>query len=71
MGIVTTMCPTSGKQVSTGVNLDRRAFRMLPANRHFSFHCWLCGHEHEWTTRWATLVEERDPALADALPHSE
>jgi hypothetical protein len=28
----------------------------------------LCGHEHEWATRWATLVEERDPALADALP---
>ena len=48
MGIVSTMCPTTGKQVSTGVNLDRRAFRMLPASRHFSFHCWLCGHEHEW-----------------------
>ena len=71
MGIVSTMCPTTGKQVSTGVNLDRRAFRMLPASRHFSFHCWLCGHEHEWTTGCATLVEERDTALADALPHSE
>jgi hypothetical protein len=71
MGIVTTTCPRTGKQVSTGVNLDRGAFRMLPANRHFTFHCWLCGHEHEWTTRWARLVEERDPALADALRHTQ
>jgi len=71
MAIVTTMCPRTGKRVSTGIYLDGRAFRMLPATRHFAFHCWLCGHEHEWSTRWATLIEERDPALVDALSHSE
>jgi hypothetical protein len=71
MGTVTTMCPRTGKQVSTGVKLDRLAYRMLPATRHFVFNCWLCGHEHEWSKRWAVFVEEGDPALADALPHSD
>ena len=71
MGTVTTMCPRSGKQVSTGVQLNGQAFRMLPANRRFGFHCWLCGHEHEWSRRWAVFVEEGDRALADTRPHLE
>ena len=71
MGTVTTMCPSTGKRVSTGVKLGRQAFRMLPATRHFVFHCWLCGHEREWSRRWAVFVEEGDRALADALPHSD
>jgi hypothetical protein len=71
MGIVTTMCPTTGKQVSTGAKINPLAFRMLPAARHFAFHCWLCGHDHEWSRRWAILVEDDAPELADMVPHSE
>jgi hypothetical protein len=59
MSIVTIMCPKTGKKVSTGVEMDRRAFRGLPLARHFVFHCWLCGQEHEWSKRWATLLDER------------
>jgi hypothetical protein len=70
MRTVTIMCPQTGKQVSTGVEMDLRAFQSLPPSRHFISHCWLCGHEHEWSKRWATLRDERDPVLADAAPHS-
>ena len=65
MGTVTVMCPHTGKQVSTGLELDRPAFTALPLTQHYVFHCWLCGHEHEWTRRWATLRDQRDPALAE------
>ena len=65
MGIVTTMCPRTGKQVSTGVRLNPSAFRMLPTTRHFAFHCWLCGQDHEWSRRWATLVDDNASKLAD------
>jgi hypothetical protein len=68
MAIVTIMCPRTGKHVSTGIELDRLAFNALPDTRHFATRCWLCGGEHEWSRRWATLVDERDPALADASP---
>ena len=47
MGTVTVMCPQTGKQVSTGLELDRFAFTALPLTGHFAFHCWICGHEHE------------------------
>ena len=68
MSTVTIMCPQTGKQVSTGVEMDRLAFTALPVTRHFSFHCWLCGGEHDWSRRWATLVDEHNPVLAEALP---
>ena len=68
MGTVTVMCPQTGKQVSTGLELDRLAFTALPLTRHFVFHCWICGREHEWTRRWATFCDQRDLALADAPP---
>ena len=66
MGTVSVMCPQTGKQVSTGLELDRLGFTALPLTRHFAFHCWICGREHEWTRRWATLHEQRDPEVADA-----
>ena len=68
MGTVTIMCPRTGKQVSTGVEMDTRAFRSLSATQHFAFRCWLCGHEHEWSKRWATLVSQYDRELAERYP---
>jgi len=67
MPLVTIMCPTTGRRTSTGVEMDRRTFNALPLNRHHSFHCWLCGHEHHWSRRWAMLVEDGDrAAMAEA-----
>jgi len=67
MSIVAIMCPRTGKQVSTGLEMDRLGFNALPGTRHFVFRCWLCGHEHQWSKRSATLVDQRDAALADSL----
>jgi len=57
MAIVIIMCPQTGKQVSTGVEMDRTGFNALSYSRRFVFHCWLCGREHEWSKRWASLPE--------------
>jgi hypothetical protein len=51
MAIVTIMSPRTGKQVSTGIDGSPRLFKALPSTRHFVFHCWRCGHEHEWSRR--------------------
>ena len=69
MAIITTLCSQTGKQVSTGSEMDAAAFNALPYSRHFVFDCWLCGDKHEWSRRWATLVDEADVA-ADAFPRS-
>jgi len=69
MGVVTIMCPRTGKQVSTGLSMDRLAFTAMPSSRRFVSRCWFCGKDHPWSKRWATLMESRDPALSDASPH--
>jgi hypothetical protein len=68
MAIVTIMCPRTGTQVSTGVEMDQRAFNALRHERHFSSRCWHCGGEHEWSRRWAILIEEHDLVFADPTP---
>ena len=68
MPFIAIMCPPTGKQVSTGVRMDRRAFDALPRTRQFQSRCWHCGRDHKWSARWATLIDERDPAFADATP---
>ena len=56
MGIVTILCPITGRQVSTGLEVDPSAFRAMP-NRQFTMRCWACGGEHIWSKRWATLAQ--------------
>jgi len=71
MAIIVTMCSQTGRQVSTGIEMDAASFNALPCTRHFAYDCWLCGNQHEWSRRWATLVDE--PGLdvaAQTLPHS-
>jgi hypothetical protein len=65
MAAVTIMCPQTGKHVSTGMEMDRARFNALSYSRRFVFHCWLCGREHEWSKRWATLAD-RDPNQSPA-----
>ena len=57
MGIITILCPRTGKQVSTGIELDRARFDRMRETR-YTMSCWLCGGEHVWSKRWATLVED-------------
>ena len=37
MAIVTVMCPQTGRQVSTGVDIDPAAFNVLPYSNHLRF----------------------------------
>lgn len=57
MGTVMILCTVTGRQVSTGVHLDRKTFAALPP-RQYVMHCWACGREHGWSRRWATYVAE-------------
>lgn len=57
MGMIIILCPRTGKQVSTGVELDKAHFDRMRETR-FTMSCWLCGQEHEWSKRWATFVED-------------
>jgi hypothetical protein len=56
MGVITILCPRTGKQVSTGIEIDRGHFERMRETR-FTMSCWLCGGEHVWSKRWATFVE--------------
>jgi endogenous inhibitor of DNA gyrase (YacG/DUF329 family) len=57
MGVITVQCPRTGKQVSTGIVIDRPQFDRMREKR-FTMTCWLCGGEHVWSKRWATFVED-------------
>jgi hypothetical protein len=57
MGVITILCPRTGKQVSTGVEIGRSQFDRMRESR-FAMTCWLCGGEHVWSKRWATFVED-------------
>jgi hypothetical protein len=61
MGSVTIMCPRTGQQVHTGVEMSRYEFDAMP-NIQATMHCWACGGEHNWSKRWATYVEGHAPA---------
>jgi hypothetical protein len=55
MGTLTILCTQTGRQVSTGVYVDRRAFNAMAMDQR-SVRCWACGGEHRWSKRWATLT---------------
>ena len=57
MGVITILCPRTGKQVSTGIEIDQDQFARMRETR-FTMSCWLCGGEHVWSKRWATFVED-------------
>jgi hypothetical protein len=57
MGVITILCPRTGKQVSTGIEIGRDQFARMRETR-FTMSCWLCGGEHVWSKRWATFLED-------------
>jgi hypothetical protein len=51
------VCPTTGQQVSTGIEIDRSSFKSLP--RHTTeLHCPRCHKSHLLSGVWAWLGEE-------------
>jgi hypothetical protein len=54
MGTLIFVCPTTGHQVSTGVELDRTSFKSLPRTKTAIF-CPRCHEEHLLSRIWAWL----------------
>jgi hypothetical protein len=59
MGVLLICCPATGREFSTGIQLDEVTFRMLTATLSTAY-CPYCRAEHRWTPREARL--------ADAIP---
>ena len=62
MAVITILCPRTGKQVSTGIETTRDNFEAMPMVS-ATMRCWVCGGEHTWSKRWATLVEDEAPEM--------
>ena len=54
MGTLVFVCPTTGHQVSTGVEVDRSSFKSLPRTRTAIF-CLHCRKNHLLSRIWAWL----------------
>ena len=65
MGIVAVLCPKTSRHISTGIELDRVAFEAFPVTTR-SVDCWVCGGQHSWSRRWATLIACDDPTVRRA-----
>ena len=61
MSSVMIRCPTTGRAVSTAIEMEPSVFRKLPdvSGRML---CPVCGEEHIWTARAAWLAGEPHPA---------
>ena len=54
IGKVMVKCPITGRELSTGVEMDSTAFERLP-NATCQMRCPFCGQDHVWSTRDAWL----------------
>ena len=57
MGTLVFVCPTTGQEVSTGIEVDRTSFKGLPRTRTAIF-CPRCRKNHKLSVIWAWLVSE-------------
>jgi hypothetical protein len=57
MGTLVFVCPTTGHEVSTGVEVDRSSFKSLPRTKTAVF-CPRCRKNHMLSAIWAWLVDE-------------
>jgi hypothetical protein len=60
MGVLLVSCPETGREFSTGIQLDEVTFRMLTATLSTAY-CPYCRAEHRWIPREARLVEAIPP----------
>jgi hypothetical protein len=56
MGMLTIKCPTTGRDILTGVEMDRSRFRRMPVFFSRTF-CPICRTNHEWFAKDAWVSE--------------
>lgn len=52
--VVMVRCPTTGHELSTGVEMDTATFERLP-DIHSQMKCPVCGLDHNWSTQEAWM----------------
>jgi hypothetical protein len=57
MGTLVFVCPTSGQEISTGVEVDRSSYRKLSRTKTAIF-CPRCRKSHKLSVIWAWLANE-------------
>jgi hypothetical protein len=57
MGTLVFVCPTTGHEVSTGVEVNRSSFKSLPRTKTAIF-CPRCRKNHKLSLIWAWLANE-------------
>ena len=62
MNVIWIVCPTTGKEVSTGIQTDEESFSMLPGFT-LTLTCLECGKIHLWANMSGHLVETRPKYL--------
>jgi hypothetical protein len=71
LGVVMTRCPTSGQEIETGIETDRRSFASLPFFIAIVC-CPVCSGEHEFSNKDAWLCEALNyPELPDAATRAK
>jgi hypothetical protein len=67
MGTLLFVCPATGQQASTGIEIDRSSFKSL--QRHATeLACPRCGKRHVLSRVWAWLDEDFERLLVKAEP---
>jgi hypothetical protein len=56
MGVLMLMCPTTGREFSTGIFADEETFKTLP-NTVTNAACPHCGQLHRWWANEARLAD--------------
>jgi hypothetical protein len=65
MGTLVFVCPTTGHEVSTGVEVDRTSYKRLPRTKTAVF-CPRCRENHILAAIWAWLVDEVPESADDS-----
>jgi hypothetical protein len=65
LGVVMVRCPKTGRELSTGIEMDAATLEQLPDIRSM-IECPVCRVEHVWSTREAWL--DNPPPDTPALP---
>jgi len=68
MGTLVFVCPNTGQQVSTGVEIDRSSFKNLPRTR-TSIFCPCCCKNHLLSRIWAWLDSNAPEGPVNHLPN--
>jgi hypothetical protein len=63
MGMIMFRCPQTGREISTGLEIDAAHFKVSPVFFSRSY-CPICRTEHEWFAQEAWVPEESPHAQA-------